>query len=110
MASVAGDDEEHRDPDARSSGGDGFRPEVAAENEIIEEFEPEDEGNREEGEEAGESRGLRAPLKVSKEQRDAHERTHTPYRAWCRHCVRARGRKRHIGRGPRSSARDRCPK
>ena len=65
--------------------------EVAAENEIIEEFEPEDEDNRKEGEEAEEPRGLRAPLKVSKEQRDAHEITHTPYRAWCRHCVRARG-------------------
>ena len=65
---------------------------MAAENEIIEEFEPEDEDNREEGEEAEEPRGLRAPLKVSKEQRDAHEITHTPYRAWCRHCVRARGR------------------
>ena len=93
-ASVVGDEEEHRDPDARSSGGDGLRPEVAAENEIIEEFEPEDEDNREEGEEAEEAeepRGLRAPLKVSKEQRDAHEIMHTPCRAWCRHCVRARG-------------------
>ena len=55
-ASVVGDEEEHRDPDARSSGGDGLRPEVAAENEIIEEFEPEDEDNREEGEEAEEPR------------------------------------------------------
>ena len=87
-----GDEEEHRDPYARSSGGDGLRPEVAAENEIIEEFEPEDEDNREEGEEAEEPRGLRAPLKVSKDQRDAHEITHTPYRAWCHHCVRARDR------------------
>ena len=47
-AGVVGDEEEHRDPDARSSGGDGLRPEVAAENEIIEELEPEDEDNREE--------------------------------------------------------------
>ena len=62
-----------------------MRPEVAAENDIIEEFEPEDE-------EAEEPRGLRAPLEVSKEQRDAHEITHTPYRAWCRHCVWVRGR------------------
>ena len=35
---------------------------------------------------------MQASLKVSKEQRDAHQITHTPYRAWCRHCVRARGR------------------
>ena len=64
----------------RSSGGDGLRPQVASENEIIEEFEPEDEDIHEEGEEAEEPKGLRAPLKVSKEQRDAHEITHTPYR------------------------------
>ena len=35
---------------------------------------------------------LRAPIKVTKAERDAHEITHTPYRSWCRHCVRARGR------------------
>ena len=29
---------------------------------------------------------------MSREERDVHELTHTPYRAWCRHCVRARGR------------------
>ena len=75
-ASVVGDEEGHRDPDARSSGGDGLRPEVAAEKEIIEEFEPEDEDNREEGEEVEEWRGLRAPLKVSKEQRDARDNAH----------------------------------
>ena len=87
-ASVVGDEEEHRDPDARSSGGDGLRPEVAAENEIIEEFEPEDEDNREEGEEAEEPSGLRKSRRSS----ETRTRTHTPYRAWCRHCVRARGR------------------
>ena len=58
----------------------------------IEDFEPEDEDNCEEGEEAEEPRGLRAPLKVSKEQQDAHEMTHSPYHAWCRHCDRDRGR------------------
>ena len=73
-ASVAGDEEKHRDLDARSSGGDGLRPEVAAENEIIEEFEPEDEDNREEGAEAEEPRGLRAPLKVSKESSETRTR------------------------------------
>ena len=82
-------------------GGDGSRPEVAAENEIIEEFEPEDEDNREEGEEAEEPRRLRAPLKVSKEQRDVHATRHTPHDG---------AGMRHTGRGPRSSARDRCPK
>ena len=31
-------------------------------------------------------------MRVSQEERDQHELTHTPYRAWCRHCVRGRGR------------------
>ena len=34
----------------------------------------------------------RAPFKVSKEEMEAHNATHTPYRAWCEVCVRARGR------------------
>ena len=37
-----------------------------------------------EGEEGRRSKGLTAPMKVSKEEREEHERTHTPYRAWCR--------------------------
>ena len=45
----------------------------------------------EEGEEGRVSRGLVAPAKVSREEREEHERTHTPYRAWCRICVRAMG-------------------
>ena len=45
-----------------------------------------------EGEEGRESVGIRAPQKVSKEEREEHERTHTPYRAWCPYCVKGRGR------------------
>ncbi len=45
-----------------------------------------------EGEEGRRPKGLSAPMKVSKEEREEHERTHTPYRAWCPVCVRARGR------------------
>ena len=54
--------------------------------------EREDHGREEEGEEGESPKGVRAPLRVRKEEREAHELTHTPYRAWCRHCVRARGR------------------
>ena len=46
----------------------------------------------EEGEEGRQSKGLKAPMKVSKVEREEHERTHTPYRAWCPICVKARGR------------------
>ena len=44
------------------------------------------------GEEGRSFKGLTAPMKVSREERDSHELTHTPVRWWCRHCVRGRGR------------------
>ena len=46
----------------------------------------------EDGEEGRPARGLTAPTKVSKQEREEHERTHTPYRAWRKYCVWARGR------------------
>ena len=33
----------------------------------------------------------KSPIRVTKAEREAHECTHTPYRSWCKHCVRARG-------------------
>ena len=44
-------------------------------------------------EEGRDAVGVRAPLTVSKEKREVHERTHTPYRSWCTICVKARGQK-----------------
>ena len=35
---------------------------------------------------------VRSKSKVTKEERENHELTHTPFRWWCRHCVRGRGR------------------
>ena len=35
---------------------------------------------------------VRSKTKVTKEERENHELTHTPFRWWCRHCVRGRGR------------------
>ena len=32
------------------------------------------------------------PRDPSKEERAQHEMTHLPYRSWCRHCVRGRGK------------------
>ena len=46
----------------------------------------------EEGEEGRKAIGLAIPQSVSNEEKEAHELTHTPYRAWCRHCVRGRGK------------------
>ena len=47
--------------------------------------------------EGGEEKGrapIRAqtPQKVTKKEREMHNLTHTPFRPWCRFCVRARGR------------------
>ena len=54
----------------------------------------EDEEATEEGEEGRKAVGSKIPQKVSKDERQAHELTHTPYRAWCKHCVRGRGKNR----------------
>ena len=51
-----------------------------------------EEGRIEEGEEARAPKRLPAPTFVSKAEREEHELTHTPYRSWCHHCVRCRGR------------------
>ena len=37
---------------------------------------------------------LASPGQPSKEERRKHDCTHIPYRAWCNHCVRGRGRNR----------------
>ena len=57
--------------------------EVAAENQG---------GEAEEGEEGRKARGAAIPYNPSRQEREEHELTHTPYRSWCDHCVRARGR------------------
>ena len=50
-------------------------------------------GEEEEVEEGREAVGLTAPIKVSQKDREEHELTHTPYRAWCKCCVKGRGQK-----------------
>ena len=42
----------------------------------------------------------RGPIGPTKSEREIHEATHVPYRSWCRHCVRGRGRNApHTRRG-----------
>ena len=31
------------------------------------------------------------PKEPTKVEREEHEKTHLPFRSWCRHCVRGRG-------------------
>ena len=45
----------------------------------------------EEGEEGRLAKTLTRPIKVIKAMRDEHNKTHTPYRSWCKFCVRGRG-------------------
>ena len=52
----------------------------------------EEDGRSEEGEEGRAPRMIPVPIYVSKAEREEHELTHTPYRSWCDHCVRCRGR------------------
>ena len=46
-----------------------------------------------EGESAGrEVKKMNSPMKPSREEVETHNLTHLPYRNWCRHCVRGRGK------------------
>ena len=67
---------------------DGLSPGVA-----MEEKEGDEEAE-EEGEEGREAVAMPSPMAPSRKEREQHELTHTPYRSWCQHCVRARGRNR----------------
>ena len=57
-----------------------------------EEKEEDEPKEKEESEEGRRPRMVRRVVKVSKQEREEHEVTHTPFRAWCRHCVRGRAR------------------
>ena len=67
---------------------DGLSPGV-----VMEEKEGDEEAE-EEGEEGREAVAMPSPMAPSRKEREQHELTHTPYRSWCPHCVRARGRNR----------------
>ena len=69
---------------AKEDSKGGLGPDVATEDEKAE--------VEEEGEEGREALAAPAPRSPSRMERDQHELTHTPYRAWCPHCVRMRGR------------------
>ena len=49
-----------------------------------------EEWKEEECEEGREVAGQKVIYKPSKEEWDAHQRTHIPFRKWCPHCVRGK--------------------
>ena len=77
------------------------RPECAAE-----EVEPDMEchpcGQGVDETEAGKRETIRlpAPYKPSQDEVDDHDLTHLPYRSWCKHCIRGRGKETsHFAQG-----------
>ena len=67
------------------------------------EDEMDEEGVDDKEEQSDESRavrvGQRKTMTPTLAEREEHERTHIPYRGWCRHCVAARaGNPAHKGR------------
>ena len=71
---------------ARGKVAGGLGSDVATEEEKA------GEEGEEEGEEGREAVASPAPRTPSRMEREQHDLTHTPYRAWCPHCVRMRGR------------------
>ena len=52
---------------------------------------------KEKEEEGREANDMRAAEYVRRKEREEHERTHVPYRSWCKYCVWGRGRnKSHV--------------
>ena len=52
-----------------------------------------DEGAEEEAEHGSRTmKKVQDPREPSKEEREEHDKSHLPYRSWCRHCVRGRGK------------------
>jgi len=48
----------------------------------------------EEAEEGREPKAMATPIGPTKKEREQHELTHVPFRSWCEHCVRGRGRRK----------------
>ena len=46
----------------------------------------------EDTEEALKANGINKPTEPTEKEVEEHERTHLPYRDWCKHCVMGRGR------------------
>ena len=75
--------------------GGWYRREPIRAREVGEEGEQEAHGKGQdvEGDEEGRRpKVLESPTPVSQKMREEHETTHLPYRSWCAHCVRGRGR------------------
>jgi hypothetical protein len=76
--------EKIEEPDMDEDGGEKQREET-------EEEAPQGE-EESDSEEAAKPKTVHAPKGPTRKEREEHEATHMPYRAWCQHCIRGRGR------------------
>ena len=86
--------EDRPDTPGADSSTRGLSTGMAAEgeHEPDQEAHSDEEGRAQEGEEGREAVKPRTAPRVSQKEREEHELTHTPCRAWCQHCVRGRAR------------------
>ena len=68
------------------------------------------QGGSEEAEEVRQVRAPPIPVLPSREEVQNHRLTHTPYRSWCPHCVRGRGREDRHMRSPQKGEFEGVPK
>ena len=57
-----------------------------------EKVEAEECDDTEDGNETRKTAKYNNPAEPTKEEREEHEKTHVPYRSWCKHCVRGGGK------------------
>ena len=98
MVGAIGDEEE--------SGNDEKGDREMAERIAGEEADKEEAWEEAQGEEAEESKGVNRGTKPSKKEVEEHERTHLPFRNWCKHCVFGKA-KIHTGRRMKGKERNR---
>ena len=87
---VRGGDWGEKDTGGAKSSSEGLSQDMAAEEEGEVGIHGREE--EEEDEEGRTAKTMASPIVVSKREREEHELTHLPYRNWCEHCVRGRGR------------------
>ena len=86
-----GNEQERSDKHEEQSSSSTGKKLSKTESEQGEEREDEDAADKDD-EEAQEPVTRKAPKGPTKEEKEKHEATHLPFREWCQHCVRGRGR------------------
>ena len=96
LAPLAGEDADMREPfeELVEDNAEIFEGTEELEDDIEVKVDEEPEEFEESEEQARTPKTRRSPKAPTKAEREAHDATHLPYRAWCHHCVRGRGAKK----------------